>query len=107
MTWARSSASTLCYAKGFAENLPINLYKKGVDTTYNIKITASTPSIAVDGDFAVTSQTTYGPWGSYHAGGVVAGLCDGSTRFVSDTIDMKSILMKLAGRNDGQVASLP
>jgi hypothetical protein len=112
MTWARSSSSTLCYAKGFAENLPINLYKKGVDTTYNIKVTATATAsgsidINVDTDFEVTKQTTYGPWGSYHSGGVVAGLCDGSVRFVSDTTDMKSILMRLACRNDGETVSLP
>jgi hypothetical protein len=112
MTWARSSAATLCYAKAFAENVPINLYKKGVTTTYNIKASATATSsgaidIDVDINPAVTAQTTYGPWGSYHPGGVVGGLCDGSVRFLSETIDMRTILMRFASRNDGQTASLP
>ncbi|MDR1483205.1 MAG: DUF1559 domain-containing protein [Planctomycetaceae bacterium] len=103
MTWARSDGSS--YAKAFAEALPINLFKKGITTTYNIKVTGITTP--VDENPEVTATNNYGPWGSYHPGGVVGGLCDGSVRFVNETTDMKTILMRLACRNDGQAVSLP
>jgi prepilin-type processing-associated H-X9-DG protein len=107
MTWARSGNNPMYFAKAWAETLPINLFKKGVDTTYNIKATSSTPSISLDHDIAVIEQTNYGPWGSYHPGGINASLADGSVRFVSETTDMQKILMKLACCNDGETASLP
>jgi prepilin-type processing-associated H-X9-DG protein len=111
MTWCRSNSDTLCYAKGFAANLPINLFKKGVTTTYNIKATApasgSVAEVAVDANPAVTAQTKYGPWGSYHPGGINVGLCDGSVRFVNENTPMREVMLRLAGRNEGETVSLP
>jgi prepilin-type processing-associated H-X9-DG protein len=105
--WPRSSNNPPSYAKAWAETLPINLFKKGINTTYNVKATSTTPSVSLDNDVVVTVSTNYGPWGSCHTNGVNVGFCDGSVRFVNDTTDMKSILMKLASRNDGQAVSLP
>jgi hypothetical protein len=106
MTWARTQHNPMCYAKAFAESLPINLHKKGPSTTYHIEASSSTPSITINHDIEVTKQTNYGPWGSYHPGGINVSLSDGSVRFVGETID-KAILLKLACRLDGEPASLP
>ncbi len=43
---------------------------------------------------------------SAHTGGVQAVLCDGSVKFVSDSIDL-ILLKNLADKNDGSVASVP
>ncbi|MDR1382567.1 MAG: DUF1559 domain-containing protein [Planctomycetaceae bacterium] len=103
MTWARSGGSSrLGQAKAFAETLPINLFKKGIDKTYNIKVTNG--SDTTDTDVAVTAQSNYGPWGSYHSGGVNTGLCDGSVRFMSETIDIVTML-RLSCRKDGSPVS--
>ena len=43
-----------------------------------------------------------GGFGSYHPGGVIIGLADGSTRFITETID-KDILRWLGNRADGEI----
>lgn len=43
---------------------------------------------------------------SWHVGGVMTGMCDGSVQFVSDNIAMPP-WRRLHGRDDGQVAALP
>jgi prepilin-type N-terminal cleavage/methylation domain-containing protein len=106
MTWARSNGGSMCYAKAFAETLPINLFKKGITSTYKITATATTPSISLDVDKVVTDSSNYGAWGSYHPGGINLGLCDGSIHLVSETV-ATTLLMKLACRSDGQAATLP
>jgi prepilin-type processing-associated H-X9-DG protein len=100
MAWIRSTGS-LCFAKAWAETLPINYYKKGLPLTYDITVDGTSGT----GDVTSTG-TNYGPFGSKHPGGVNVGLCDGSVRFVSETIDTK-IRLKLACRDDGEVATLP
>jgi len=45
-------------------------------------------------------------FGSKHTGGAMFCFCDGSVRFISDSLDM-SIYRYLAGRNDGQSVTLP
>jgi prepilin-type processing-associated H-X9-DG protein len=66
------------------------------------------------GDFARCAEA-WGPggdlpcrrgWGGMHPSGVNFLLCDGSVRFVSDTIDM-TLLGKLATIDGGEVAMLP
>jgi prepilin-type processing-associated H-X9-DG protein len=106
MTWARTAYNPTCYAKAWAETLLINLHRKGVTSTYHIKASSTTPSISMDHDVVVTTPTNYGAWGAYHPGGVNVSLSDGSVRFASETIDVK-ILMKLACRDDGEIATLP
>jgi prepilin-type processing-associated H-X9-DG protein len=111
MMWARSTAQ-MCFAKAWAEVLPINHYKKGdPDTlTYNVKVTGGTDingnACTMDEALSINKGGNYGPYGSNHSGGVNVGLCDGSVRFASETIDV-NILMKLACRDDGEVATLP
>jgi len=39
---------------------------------------------------------------STHPGGAMVGLLDGSTRFVSETIDFTTVYQRLGQRNDGQ-----
>jgi len=45
-------------------------------------------------------------FGSLHQGGANFVLCDGSVRFVTDTVST-SVLQAVCSRNDGQVANLP
>ncbi|NBS32485.1 MAG: DUF1559 domain-containing protein [Planctomycetia bacterium] len=42
------------------------------------------------------------PARSYHAGGVVVAMCDGSTRFINDNVNLTTY-QRLGSRNDGQV----
>jgi type II secretory pathway pseudopilin PulG len=49
---------------------------------------------------------SYGPFGSNHPGGLNVGLCDGSIRFVSETI-ADQIRVDYASCNDSRVATLP
>lgn len=57
-------------------------------------------------DFEKTMGYNYGPFGSNHPGGLIMALCDGSVRFVSETIDDQTRL-HFACRNDGKAVSLP
>jgi prepilin-type N-terminal cleavage/methylation domain-containing protein/prepilin-type processing-associated H-X9-DG protein len=57
-------------------------------------------------DFEKTRGNSYGPFGSNHPGGLNMGLCDGSVRFVSETIQ-DQIRLNSAGCDDGKVAALP
>jgi prepilin-type processing-associated H-X9-DG protein len=100
MAWTRSTGS-LCFAKAWAETLPINYYKKGLPLTYDITVNGT----AGTGDVTSTG-TNYGSFGSKHPGGVNVGLCDGSVRFLSETINTKTRL-NFACRDDGEVISLP
>jgi prepilin-type processing-associated H-X9-DG protein len=43
---------------------------------------------------------------SYHSGGVNVGLCDGSVRFVRDSIDF-DLWRAVGSRSGGEVANLP
>ena len=45
-------------------------------------------------------------WGSFHSGGVNFALCDGSVRFLSDTIDMQ-LFAELSTVTGGEVANVP
>jgi hypothetical protein len=60
----------------------------------------------VDQDFDKTVGYCYGPFGSNHPGGLIMGLCDGSIRFVSETIT-DQIRVDYASCDDGRTASLP
>jgi prepilin-type N-terminal cleavage/methylation domain-containing protein len=44
---------------------------------------------------------------SPHSGGVQFTVMDGSVRFISDTVDLNNILLRLAARNDGLPVALP
>jgi prepilin-type N-terminal cleavage/methylation domain-containing protein len=63
--------------------------------TYPTSTTAASSAwiIGVNGIF---------PARSYHAGGVVATMCDGSTRFITDGVNLLAY-QRLGSRNDGQV----
>ncbi|PQO25572.1 prepilin-type cleavage/methylation domain-containing protein [Blastopirellula marina] len=60
-----------------------------------------TPNFKAGPDLYVRSGIAYGAR-SYHTGGVNAGLCDGSVRFVSDSID-REVWWALLTRNGGEV----
>ena len=47
------------------------------------------------------------PFNSEHAGGVQFVLTDGSVRFITDTIDVFTILKRIAGKDDGEVVAIP
>ncbi|MEX0792527.1 MAG: DUF1559 domain-containing protein, partial [Pirellulaceae bacterium] len=47
-----------------------------------------------------------GAFGSQHPGGANFAVCDGSVRFVPETVDM-NIYFAMASRNGGEVVSLP
>jgi type II secretory pathway pseudopilin PulG len=100
MTWVRSTGS-LCFAKAWAETLPINHYKKGLPGSYDITVNGTTGT----GDVTSTS-TNYGSFGSKHPGGINVGLCDGSIRFMSETIEAR-IRLNLACRDEGETVSFP
>jgi type II secretory pathway pseudopilin PulG len=53
-----------------------------------------------------TPLRTVGPFGSYHTGGAVFGLCDGSTHYISDTTSM-DIVLTAASANYGENYQLP
>jgi prepilin-type processing-associated H-X9-DG protein len=105
MIWTRSTGA-MCYAKAFAETLPINLFRRGIDKTYNIKADTGISGGTMDANPVVIDSMNYGAWGSYHTGGINVGLCDGSVRFLSETIDM-NILLGCACREDGETVALP
>jgi Tfp pilus assembly protein PilE len=57
-------------------------------------------------DFEKTRGNSYGPLGNNHPGGLIMGLCDGSIRFVGETIT-DQIRVDYASCDDGRTASLP
>jgi prepilin-type N-terminal cleavage/methylation domain-containing protein len=101
--WNRSTGSGTNSAKAHGEQLTLNYYKKVADPTMD------TYTITVNGtgtDYKVSAQTYVGAYGSQHASGINVGLCDGSVRFISETIENK-IRLNFACRDDGEVVSLP
>lgn len=55
-----------------------------------------------DGAWKLTGRASWG----FHTGGVMAGMCDGSVHFITDSIALPS-WRRLHSRDDGQVAALP
>ena len=51
-------------------------------------------------DFAPLTETSLG---SYHPGGAHVGMCDGSSRFLNDNVDVERVLRPLASRASGEV----
>jgi prepilin-type processing-associated H-X9-DG protein len=78
-------------------------------TTYNTVAPPNWkhPSCSSCGDNAwlIGASGVY-PARSFHPGGVNAGLCDGSVRFLSDTIELV-VYHRLGARNDGQPVTVP
>jgi len=66
---------------------PINIGKRDTASTYR-------------------SLKNDGPYGSQHPGGAMFALCDGSIRFLSETVDHNTYL-SLASRNGGEVITEP
>ncbi|MDR0521417.1 MAG: DUF1559 domain-containing protein [Planctomycetaceae bacterium] len=100
--WNRSTGPTTNSAKAHAEQLPFNYYKKAGDpTTATYPIAGFNPAAPT-----VSQQTSAGPYGSQHKSGLIIGLCDGSVRFVNETIEDR-VRMNYACRNDGESVSLP
>jgi prepilin-type N-terminal cleavage/methylation domain-containing protein len=63
---------------------------------------ASNANEAKNDDESNSDPLHVGGFGSHHAGGVNLGLADGSTRFVSQTID-RDLLRRLGNRADGEI----
>ncbi|MDR2761900.1 MAG: DUF1559 domain-containing protein [Planctomycetaceae bacterium] len=99
--WNRSTGPTTNSAKAYAEQLPFNYFKRGDPTTMTYPITGFNPTTPT-----VSQQTSCGAYGSKHPGGLNIGLCDGSVRFVSETVE-NNIRLGYACRDDGAAVSLP
>jgi prepilin-type N-terminal cleavage/methylation domain-containing protein len=111
MSWYRGTGSpsgiTIASAKAIGELWPINVQKPDPITKPKIKekITPSSGTVT-EPEIAVTEGSNYGPFGSNHTAGCNWGLCDGSIRFVSETLS-NTIRLNYACRNDGEAVSLP
>ncbi|MDR3199072.1 MAG: DUF1559 domain-containing protein [Planctomycetaceae bacterium] len=44
---------------------------------------------------------------SPHSGGAQFTVMDGSVRFISETVDLNNVLLRLAARDDGLTVALP
>jgi prepilin-type processing-associated H-X9-DG protein len=82
--WTGGSAA---YITSKNHEWPINIGKQTNSSTY-------------------TSIKNSGPYGSEHPGGAMFAMCDGSIRFLSETIN-QSLYLSLASRAGGEVASQP
>jgi prepilin-type processing-associated H-X9-DG protein len=102
-------------AKGIGEKWDINVHKKistspTISETFTGKGGAHTDvPFDIDGGDINFSSTPYkygrsnfGPFGSNHSGGSNWGFCDGSVRFMSETVD-KYIRMGQASTGNGEV----
>jgi prepilin-type processing-associated H-X9-DG protein len=100
-------------AKGIAEKWDINVHKKiptssTISETFTGKGGAHTDvDFYIDGGDVVPASGKYGrnnfgPFGSNHSGGSNWGFCDGSVRFMSETVD-KYIRMGHASAGNGEM----
>jgi prepilin-type N-terminal cleavage/methylation domain-containing protein/prepilin-type processing-associated H-X9-DG protein len=113
--WARGTMNSMAgipmvSAKGMSYNLPIN-YGKTKNNGDSLSMTFNLPDGSEDTrSYAVCGQNTAGHgigcFGSNHSGGANFVFCDGSVRFVSETV-LTSILMSLASRSGGETMTLP
>lgn len=71
----------------------------------NVLSTAGSSTLTTT-ELQKTMPYAYGPFGSNHPGGLVMSLCDGSVRFVPDTVDDNTRLY-YASCDDGYPATLP
>ncbi|MDR2642342.1 MAG: DUF1559 domain-containing protein [Planctomycetaceae bacterium] len=99
--WNRSTGPTSNSAKAYAAQLPFNYHKKGDPTVNTYPIIGFNPS-----NPPVSQQTSCGPYGSQHPGGLNIGNCDGSIRFVNETV-ADNIRLGYACINDGTAVVLP
>ena len=109
--WYAASASgnsSLFSTKSVGRKWKFNIHKS-IKTEPEIEdwslAAAGSPNL-VKQTFQKTQGYSYGSFGSNHPGGLVMGLCDGSIRFVSETIADQPRL-DFASRNDGRSAALP
>ena len=110
------AAAALTSAKGVAENWPINAGKKlkSLETVTQEYWNAATNSLESVDLIAGPGVTEYmlsaghgvSGFGSNHTGGANFSLCDGSVRFVGETVDTK-MLMSAASRDGGEIPNLP
>ncbi|MCL2745034.1 MAG: DUF1559 domain-containing protein [Planctomycetaceae bacterium] len=108
--WNRSTDPTLSASKAYYDLLPFNYHRKVADPTvdtYDLPgQTFSATSELATGKPTVSTAVSAGAYGSHHSGGLNIALCDGSVRFVSETI-ADIIRIGYACRNDGEAVSLP
>ncbi|MDR2704412.1 MAG: DUF1559 domain-containing protein [Planctomycetaceae bacterium] len=117
--WVRGTAAdpantgdiaALGSAKGVAQNWPINIGKRNPSPiTQEFWNTSTSPPTLVSVTAAVRGQLAghgISGFGSNHSGGANFVFCDGSVRFVSETVST-SILMSLASRDGGETTTLP
>jgi prepilin-type N-terminal cleavage/methylation domain-containing protein len=62
-------------------------------------------SALVETEFRISQGYAYGTFGSNHPGGLVLGLCDGSIRFVAESIT-DQVRLDVSSGNDGRPATL-
>ena len=104
-TMASQAGATMVSAKGIAYDWSIN-YGRDKEPTYTTGKTFLLPNGTPDTqNYPVKGQSTAGSsvggFGSNHTGGCYFALCDGSVRFVSETI-ASDTLLGLASRNGGE-----
>jgi prepilin-type processing-associated H-X9-DG protein len=108
--------AALTSAKGMAENWSINAGKRleplatisqdyWNESTQSLSPTVLTAGSGVGASYASAGHGVSG-FGSNHSGGANFALCDGSVRFVSETVSTV-ILMSIASRDGGESQSLP
>ena len=95
-SWGQQSWASPFYYAGTTQTYPIN-----AAVAVN-PINAFEPNVPHPAE-ATNAETQTSTFGSWHVGGAVFLMADGSIRFLSENIDMSTYAEKLAIRNDGLV----
>ncbi|MDO5553085.1 MAG: DUF1559 domain-containing protein [Planctomycetia bacterium] len=110
ISWNEFQPATRMWTRGYSPGLVVTLSTKSVHRNWWIN---AGPQAVTRGDTSVESGTgkfavlnNQGAWGSEHANGANFAMCDGSVRFVSETINLE-IFVAVATVNQGENRDLP